>query len=200
MCGIRVSLFSFHFFEAPGGERRRLGLLKAFAAACEFIEALLAADTSSGLLGVMPAFAYYYLAISSFLLLRIFDSSYAQYVDLILGKKLLNSAIIALRRASVVNNDLSGRTSQILSQLWRVLDKPNPRKTEEPSLRICSRFEASVLQDFAWLWREVFGGQENAYPTPAYGPEEENTIANNDFMAINWLWDSESALSENIIS
>jgi hypothetical protein len=42
------------------------------------------------------------------------------------------------------------------------------RREQEPSLRVKSRFGASVLHDGLWAWREEFGGQAS----PQSGPSQ----------------------------
>jgi hypothetical protein len=93
----RVNLFALYFFEPIGTDCRKQGLLKAFAAACEYIEAFAAADTPNESLSYMPVFVYYQLSLAGFLLLKILNSSYAQYLDSQAGKRLFNSAVIGLR-------------------------------------------------------------------------------------------------------
>lgn len=99
-------------------------------------------------------------------LLKILNSSLSQYVDFDAGKRLFNSAMYLIRRSSVEDNDLAGRSSKILTQLWVVHNSLTARREQEPRLRINTRLSASLLHDSLWLWREEFGGQANAYREP----------------------------------
>jgi hypothetical protein len=65
-------------------------------------------------------------------------------------------------------NTVRGRGGKILAQLWTVYNSRTVRREQEPSLRIKSRFGASVLHDGLWAWREEFGGQAS----PQSGPSQ----------------------------
>lgn len=193
LTGARLGLFVFYFFEPTGTTSRKQGLLKAYAAALECISKTMALDSSSNLLAYAPVFMYYLLSLAAFSMLKILDSSYAEYVDFDAGKLAFNSAILGLRRASVVSNDLSGRASEILTMLWRRVDVTGPKSVEEPVLRIRSRFGTSVLHDCVWMWRELFGGQANAYQSPSATSQNRNNSDNalqkdNFFDSMGWSW------------
>ena len=102
------------------------------------------------------------LILATIILLKILKSDYSQFVDSFAGKRMYNSSLLLLRSCSVENNDNVGRASKILTQLWGV-QKSLTVGEEEPSLCVRTRLGASVLHDALWLWRQEFGGQENAY-------------------------------------
>lgn len=62
---------------------------------------------------------------------------------------------------SLEDNDLPGRMSKILTQLWSAYARMGPID-EEPTLKLRTRHAASLLHDILWCWRETFGGQGNA--------------------------------------
>jgi hypothetical protein len=72
-----------------------------------------------------------------------------------------------MRKCSVEENDLNGRMSKILAQLWGVHYSDPAKKEQAPSLTIKSRFCASILHDSLWLWRERFGGQGGSATPPS---------------------------------
>jgi hypothetical protein len=86
-----------------------------------------------------------------------------QHLEGISAKTTFNSAIVAVRRISVSNNDLPGRLADVLAQLkarnnssntssqWQVLD-----------LKVRSRMSMSVTFDSLWHWRKGFEVQQSA--------------------------------------
>ena len=161
----RLQLHVFYFFETSVCDIRRRGLLKAFKTASSLIEQITAADGKSLLMAYVPHYFYRMLILAAIILLKILNSNYSQYVDCASGKRLYNVSLILLRKCSLENNDNIGRASKILSQLWSA-HRSLAVGEGEPSLRIRTRLGASVLHDALWLWRQEFGGQENAYRAP----------------------------------
>lgn len=111
-----------------------------------------------------PASYYRLTTLAATVILKILHSSYSRYVDPDSGKRMFNAAISLVRRASVEDNDLPGRSSKILAQLWSVQSQSNKR--EEPSLRLRTRLGASLFHDSLWTWREKCGGQGSNPQTP----------------------------------
>ena len=112
------------------------------------------------------------VGLAAILVMKIVGSSYSQYVDVEDGRRAFNAAISLLRKCSVEDNDLKGRMSKILAQLWSVHLSDRAMRDQVPSLRIKSRFCTSMLHDSLWLWREKFGGPGySAVPQPSSGPE-----------------------------
>ncbi|KAJ5605366.1 hypothetical protein N7510_010520 [Penicillium lagena] len=163
-CALRFQLESYYFYDLADANARRQGLLRAYSNACIFITGLLDEDKATEL------FLY-----SSYELLRvlwqamqiisdILISVYAHHVVSEVGHRLFHAGIAGTKRASVENNDMPGRLSVIMSQLWRMRNARVDPLLEEPRLRIKSRLGASTLYNWLWYWRESFAGQTNAYP------------------------------------
>ncbi|KAJ5611379.1 hypothetical protein N7510_008098 [Penicillium lagena] len=113
-------------------------------------------------------------------ILKVQDSSYAGLLDVEGGKRAFNTAISLLRRASLEDNDLPGRTSKILAQLWAGQGS-SKQTTEEPSLQLRTRLAASLLHDSLWTWRKRFGGQGTVPHTPSpLAPANETRISSAD--------------------
>ncbi|KAL1968443.1 hypothetical protein VTN77DRAFT_1972 [Rasamsonia byssochlamydoides] len=163
--GAGLQLYVFHFLET-GSEARRKGLLRAYHTAMALISKVRDADATSNLMAYAPASYYRLTTLAATVILKILHSSYSRYVDADSGKRIFNAAISLVRRASVEDNDLPGRSSKILAQLWSVQGQSNQRK-EEPSLRLRTRLGASLLHDSLWTWREKCGGQGSGTETPA---------------------------------
>lgn len=79
---------------------------------------------------------------------------------------LMTRVLWALRNASVLENDLPERLSEVLSQVWTSGPKREPISTnnsEEPSdelqLKVRCRMSMSVVFDSVWRWRKNFRDQ-----------------------------------------
>ena len=94
----------------------------------------------------------------------ILRSPLAQNLNSEAGQRLFHAGIAAARRASVENNDMPGRLSVIMSQIWRQRNAKSGTNQEMPRLRVTSRLGASSVYNWLWYWRETFAGQSNAYP------------------------------------
>ncbi|KAJ9615859.1 hypothetical protein H2200_001936 [Cladophialophora chaetospira] len=196
----RLNLLVYYFFESKHTSLKKEGLLKAFATASEVIARISAEDDASKFLLYAPVCIFHLLTVCAFLLLKILSSSYSQYVDFEAGKKSFNATVLALRRWSVANNDLSARIAEILALLWRGLDASSARSEVEPELRLHSRQTASLLWDGLWRWKEEFGGQAKAYPSPSnasqYATIDDQTFIDSDFFDnTGWIWGHDAQVS-----
>lgn len=163
LSGARLNLLLYSFFQPLGLPVRKEGLLKAYMTACDIISQVVAENTASNILLYSPAAIYQLLVLSCFTIMKLLNSSLAENLDFEKGKSYFNNAISALRVASVMNNDVPGRSTEILARLWRGVGHSSTSQCE-PSLRLRSRGSASVLHDEVWRYREEFAGQQGAYP------------------------------------
>ena len=174
----RLNLLICYLYEPDSTNKRKEGLLKAFALASDLIARVKAAEK---LLLHSPVSVFHLLATCAFLVLKILNSSYSRYVDFKEGKKSFNTSVLALRRWSVANNDLSGRTAEILLVLWRGLDASSAKTEDEPRLRLHSRQCANLFWDGLWRWKDEFGGHTNTHSLPS-NPPLYATIIDQSFM------------------
>lgn len=80
---------------------------------------------------------------------------------------LLKRTLWALRSASVLENDLAERLSEVLAQVWKTghrrYDSGSASASEEPSdelqLKVKCRMSMSVVFDSVWRWRKNFRDQ-----------------------------------------
>lgn len=95
------------------------------------------------------------------IVLKVLHSSFSTFLDISGGKRAFNLVVTLLRRASIEDNDLPGRSSKILAQLWAVHDTSisNSGQGNEPTLRLKTRSSASVMHDALWVWRDKFAKQ-----------------------------------------
>jgi transcriptional regulatory protein LEU3 len=163
-----LQLRVYYFFESPVSETRKQGLLRAYNTALNLISKVADADTKGDFIRYAPNVFSLTLNTSGMLIMKIINSSYSRYVDTEGGKLAFNKVLALLRRASLEDNDVRGRGGKILAQLWTLHHSRIVRREQEPSLRVKSRFGASVLHDGLWAWREEFGGQAG----PQSGPSQ----------------------------
>ncbi|QKX60413.1 uncharacterized protein TRUGW13939_07558 [Talaromyces rugulosus] len=156
--GSRLHLYVFFLLESSGSDVRRRALLRAFNTATTLIAKMRDLDTTHGTLEYGHFVMFRSLALAASFILKIGYSSYAQYLDFETGKHSFYTATQLMRRTSMEDNDLPGRMSKIMTQLWSAQARID-RSSEEPSLKLKTRLSGSLLHDFLWSWRETFGGQ-----------------------------------------
>lgn len=142
--------------------------MRAYATALEFISMLSEEDRKSNFVNYMPNIFHIMLNTAGMLVMKIVKSSYSRYVDIDGGKRLFSVTIRLLRKATLEDNDLRGRGSKIMTQLWNINNSQSLSKEREPNLSVKSRLGASVLHDALWIWRDEFGGQKG----PPSGPSQ----------------------------
>jgi hypothetical protein len=156
--GSGLHLYVFFLLESSGSDVRRRALLRAFNTATTLIAKMRDLDTTHGTMEYGHFVMFRSLALAASFILKIGYSSYAQYLDFEAGKHSFHTATQLMRRISMEDNDLPGRMSKIMTQLWSAQTRIN-RSSEEPSLKLKTRLSGSLLHDFLWSWRETFGGQ-----------------------------------------
>lgn len=97
---------------------------------------------------------------AAFTVLKILKNEYfAKIIDEAAGTKLLESAILALRTMSVVNNDLPARLGEVIGFFCTVPDAKiiGGDKMEDIVLsEVKNRLSMSVVYDSLWIWRKQF--------------------------------------------
>lgn len=161
---LRFQSESFYFFELTDANIQRQGLLRAYEDACTFVTKLLDEDKDTNLFLHCPYDLLRFLWQAMQIISDILKSVYAGHVVAEAGQRLFHAGLAGTKRASVENNDIPGRLSVIMSQLWRKRNANIIATLGEPRLRIKSRLGASAVYNWLWYWKESFAGQENAYP------------------------------------
>ncbi|KAJ5128155.1 hypothetical protein N7448_008934 [Penicillium atrosanguineum] len=173
LSGIGLQLYVFYLLDLEDSLARKTGLLKAFETAKALIMKLYQLDTTSNLMKYSPASYYRVTSLAALFILRLEDSSLVGLLDAEGGKQSFNAALSLLRRTSLEDNDLPGRTSKILAQLWSMQGQ-SQQSGKEPHLKLRTRLAASLLHDQLWNWRESFGGQGSAPHTPPREPRNNS--------------------------
>jgi hypothetical protein len=94
---------------------------------------------------------------SAFALLKLTASPMSEYIDTSSLRMVFNSAIIAVRKISVSNNDLPSRLANVLTQVkarGRLSGESNDWQNLQLSAR--SRMSMSITFDSLWQWRKGF--------------------------------------------
>ncbi|KAL4939953.1 hypothetical protein BDV06DRAFT_213894 [Aspergillus oleicola] len=155
-----LHLHSFYLLDDPStdGYTDRIAILYQTASA--FVSQTLDMDSQDGrLLHYWPFFCYQAFVAASCTLLKIIkNGSFDSIVDVRTGRALLNSAILALREMSFINNDLPARLSDVLAFLYSLPANTAGQRDTTPSLRlrVRNRFSMSVVYDLLWEWRKHF--------------------------------------------
>jgi len=127
-----------------------------------------------------PNYIFQMTLVSAFTILKLIRSSFRDYIDMAAGKSLCNSAILAVRKISITNNDLPGRLAEVLTQLWAkeylVSNEGHgsipTNISQELKLRVNGRMSVSVMFDSLLEWRKGFTSfaSREASPPAASGP------------------------------
>lgn len=162
-------------------DSRRHCLLKAYTAALDLISKALDVDSRWDFVRYAPTVHQLVLATAAMLLMKIVNSSYSVYVNIDGGKSAFNKVLSLLAKASVKHDDLRGRASKVLAQLWSIHQSAAAKREQEPKLNIKTRLGASVLHDSLWTWREEFGEQiSEPISQPSPKAAGKNTY--------HWVW------------
>jgi hypothetical protein len=147
-------------------EERRLGILKSYAVSVAFINDILAADVSLNVLSYCPVSLWRMLFNASYIILKVLNSSFSQYVDCEAGTVLFHSTVTALRKCSIEEGDMSIRASKILADVWNHRDEVLGDRSSEPVLVTRSRIGTNILIDCLWRWKEYWARVEAATGKP----------------------------------
>lgn len=101
----------------------------------------------------------------AFVILKILMNGFFRSIlDNDLGMKLLEAAIAALRKISVVNNDLPARLGDVIGFFCALKDPTVIGGAGIKDLRlrqVKNRLSMSVVYDCLWTWRRHFQTEEN---------------------------------------
>lgn len=159
-----LHLRCYHFFEEHGSTSKKEGLMKGYLVATAIAEKAHNAQAESDFFSYAPDLHYSAVALSAMFILKITRSAYSQELDVAEARKAFNFCHVIIRKTIIENNDLRGRTTKILSQLWN--SDASGEQQHEPSLKIRTRLSGCLLHDLMWQWRERFGNEKSRRPSP----------------------------------
>ncbi|KAF2160323.1 hypothetical protein M409DRAFT_60025 [Zasmidium cellare ATCC 36951] len=140
------------------------GLLDGYHSATSIIQELSRQEPDDNVLLRGPVIFQNALMMASVFVLKILRTRHVRLVNLQEGQRMFKLSIVLIRKCSIEDNDLPGRMSKILLQLW---SRPTDPNSSPQKLNVQSRLAGSLLQDFLWQWRENFADQENKPSAPA---------------------------------
>ncbi|CAG9998502.1 unnamed protein product [Clonostachys byssicola] len=168
-------LKSYSLFDDDDSVDRRLAVLRAFDLGVQYIEVLRQAEKD----GFPPRYAPFMtlrICLSAAVFIsKVIHSSYGKFVDQRVGKAAFSACIPFFKQSSVEDNDMAGRTTTILSQLWVIhKDLFDASSDTPPRLSVKSRSFASIAHDGLWQWRERYAGTPSngapSIPPPLISP------------------------------
>ncbi|KAG2421738.1 hypothetical protein HFD88_005714 [Aspergillus terreus] len=166
--GAGLQLYVYYLLDNGQSDLREKGLVRAYNLATELITTFTTLASAYELPEHGPVSYFRALCLAAMFILRLCYSNMSGSLDIDSGKGAFSSAICLTRRISLEDNDLPGRMSRILTQLWSAQVRSGSRD-KDPGLKLKTRMAASLIHDSLWMWREEFGGQRNTAQTPPVG-------------------------------
>ncbi|OJZ85566.1 hypothetical protein ASPFODRAFT_135390 [Aspergillus luchuensis CBS 106.47] len=157
--GIGLQLYVFYLLEESDSDTRKRGLIRAYSMSISTIAIINQLEALTDAMAYGPVSYFRIISLAAIFILKLSYSNLGPYLDLETGKRSFNSAIALTRRISIEDNDLPGRMSKILTQLWSAQNIHRGQRDKPPGLRLKTRLAASLVHDSMWMWREQFGGQ-----------------------------------------
>lgn len=130
-----------------------------------------------------PNYIFQMTLAAGFAVMKLLKSSLRSYIRIESGKTIFNSAILAIRRISITNNDLPGRLAEVLAQLWakdHCMSKARPGREsssernqeiwEELHLKVGGRMSMSIVYDSLMEWRRGFEAEASRQTSRKIAP------------------------------
>ncbi|PCG89472.1 Aconitase/3-isopropylmalate dehydratase large subunit, alpha/beta/alpha, subdomain 1/3 [Penicillium occitanis (nom. inval.)] len=162
--GAGLHLYIFYLMETSGPNARKTALLRGYSLATGLIRRVSNLGVESDFVRYAPQVQFQILSLAAMLILKLGFSNYSTYIDIDEGKRMFHIAAQMIRETSLEDNDLQGRMSKILTQLWGGYARIG-NFDEEPSLKLRTRLGASLLHDLLWTWRDAYGNLSNENST-----------------------------------
>lgn len=146
--------------ESESSEIRKRGVIRAYSAALALTTAMNQAHSNFDLFNYIPGYLFRMLFTAACVMWKVLNSSYHRDVDFHAGKAVFNEGLSALRKCSVENNDIPGRQTETMAQLWHGVEVMDPEMVSRPpTVKCTSRVGACLMWDCLFYWREHVGGQ-----------------------------------------
>jgi hypothetical protein len=99
------------------------------------------------------------LKLAALVILRLYNSSYAIFLDHTEVDHYFDMALNLHRSMIVDKNDFHERATILLPDLRRIFRQDAALLSSEPSLKVRTRQSASVLHDSHWIWRDYYASR-----------------------------------------
>jgi hypothetical protein len=149
----RIYLQTFHWLCPTMTDAMKSGILRSYSTACAVIASFSSSSPSNSLLEYAPITFPRVTFNAAYIIFKILNSSFSRFIDFEAGASLYQAAKFALKRLSVVENDLAGRAANLLVDIWAHRDDDPEEKLREPVLNLTSHLTASLTYDAAFRWR-----------------------------------------------
>ncbi|KAF5518549.1 Regulatory protein LEU3 [Colletotrichum aenigma] len=157
----RLHLHAFYLFDHASSEGYEERICALYVTASSLIDSSRMLDERQvQFFDYCPFFCYQIFVCASMIVLRIASNGhFRSLVDATEGMKLVEASITALRKMSVVNNDLPARLGDVIGFFCAL---PDPTKiggttVEDIQLKqVRNRLSVSVVHDFLATWRKHF--------------------------------------------
>ncbi|KAI1324762.1 hypothetical protein F5Y16DRAFT_286875 [Xylariaceae sp. FL0255] len=139
-------------------------LMGLYRAVVTFLD-LLFLDTNQHILFYSTNYLQQMLIACGFALLKLMRSFFAQNIEPNRGRTLFHKTINAIRKTSVVDNDLQWRLAELMVQMWngaRLSDSSSHFNSDlapvddSLQLKVRCRHSMSLVYDSIWRWREEY--------------------------------------------
>ena len=167
------------FFDSSNTPGYMDDLMGLWRAATGFLDEVLesnqikspAAKSGGNLLQYATNYIQQMLVAAGFTVLKLMRSFFAKTIDFQRGRNLFHATVNAIRRTSVVHNDLQWRLAELMVQMWNGarLEHSNPNVNPQDDsavhvddslqLKVRCRHSMSLVFDSVWRWREEFQAQ-----------------------------------------
>ncbi|KAK0755665.1 hypothetical protein N5P37_011777 [Trichoderma harzianum] len=172
---VNFQLKAYAIFDDEDSDTRRLAVLRAFTAALGYIDALRRGDEADVPMRYLPFPLLRMCFTAAVFISKVLHSSYGQFVNQDLAKAAFATCISVHKQCSVEDNDMDGRVTTVLPQLWGIhKDIFEASPTLPPRLSLRSRSFLSIAHDGLWQWRAVYAGKPSngapSIPPPLISP------------------------------
>ncbi|KAI9847686.1 MAG: hypothetical protein M1837_001934 [Sclerophora amabilis] len=152
------------FLDSSSSRDYNRDLFNLYFTVLRFLECALNLENPHGVLRYATNYILQMIIAGSFALLKLLNSFFAHLIDFESGKRLFQRTIWAIRKISVLSNDLPSRLAEVLAQLWRgggaeariSSGRDDLEMDRSLQLKVRCRMSMSLVFDSVWRWREEF--------------------------------------------
>jgi hypothetical protein len=163
--------------EPEESTHRRGGVIRAYDNAVDLASEIEASDKKGHLSNLAPWSTYMMCFAGALFISKVVHSAYRPFIDTDAGKRAFNICHHILRQCSVEDNDLPGRSSRLVAQIWDIHRSRTTDLEKPPLLKVASRMFFSVVYDSLWLWREKYAGLPSNGAPPLPPPFIPNSLS-----------------------
>lgn len=174
LCAARLHLHAFYLFDDASSAGYNDRIMELYQTAASLINLTVGLDEGGpDFVNYCPFFCSQVFVCAAFVVLKISTNSFFRHITGVEpSTQLLERSITALRRMSVVNNDIPARLSDVLAFFCALPDPATVggRLIEDIRLKqVNTRLSMSVVHDFLRTWRSHFRKQSDEVSVRNHG-------------------------------